>query len=265
MNSNKITNLAIKRHDIDASDFQKVYENKNFEHLNKKETVFLHGRTLVLEELELVLSSIPKNSKILDVGCGTGHLTQWIKNKGYEVYGIEPSEEMYNFAKKNFPEIEIKKGISSEIPYEDNFFDLIVAFEVLRYLDKSENLKTFSEFNRVLKNDGTFFVTQVNLFSTDLYFIFHKLKSIYCKMFGITHHHCNFTTSSIQESQVKKAGFKTVNTIGRFLGSARLSFKFGKTFGNFYYTIVKMIFGRQRFVNFVQKNMAAHLIVIAKK
>jgi ubiquinone/menaquinone biosynthesis C-methylase UbiE len=264
MNSSDITQLAIKRHDIDASHFQNAYSN-NEKKLGKRDLVFLYGRKLVLDELSIILNGLPKGSKILDVGCGTAHLTHWIKEKGFDVYGIEPSDEMYNFAKQNFPEIEIKQAISSKIPYPDNYFDLIVAFEVLRYLDKAENIKSFKEFHRVLKRNGKFFVTQVNLFSTDLYFIFHNLKSVYCKITHKTHHHCNFTTSRQQEKQIKNVGFSEVETVGRFLGSIRIFYKFGKKIGNQYTSIIQKFSKNQRFKNPFRKNLTGHLIVIAKK
>ena len=240
MNSADITQLAIKRHDIDASHFQHAYSH-NGKSLGKRELVFLQGRKLVLDELSIILDKLPKGSKILDVGCGTAHLTHWIKEKGFEVYGIEPSTEMYNYARHNFPEIEIKQAISSEIPYPDNYFDLIVAFEVLRYLDKKENIKSFEEFHRILKPNGKFFVTQVNLFSTDLYFLFHNLKSVVCKITHKMHHHCNFTTPARQEMQIKNVGFSEVETVGRFLGSTRIFYKFGRRIGNLYSSLTKKI------------------------
>ena len=264
MSSSKITQLAIKRHDIDASHFQDTYSKLKKE-LGKRETVFLYGRKLVLDELSSILDQLPKDAKILDVGCGTAHLTSWIKEKGFEVYGIEPSNEMYQYAKMNFPDIEIKQAISSEIPYPDSYFDLIVAFEVLRYLDKEENRKSFKEFHRVLKTDGHFFITQVNLFCTDFYFIFHNLKSLICKITNVTHHHCNFTTSGIQMKEVKKAGFRQVKTIGRFIGSIRIFYKFGKKAGDLYTSLIEKIFQNQRFPKSFRKKLTGHLIVIAKK
>lgn len=264
MNSSDITQLAIKRHDIDASHFQDAY-SKQEKNLNRKELVFLYGRKLVLDELSAILNDLPKGSKILDVGCGTAHLTYWIKEKGFDVYGIEPSSEMFKYAKKNFPDIEIKQGISSKIPYADNCFDLIVAFEVLRYLDNDENIKSYKEFLRVLKPNGKFFVTQVNLFSSDLYFIFHNLKSIYCKITNKTHHHCNFTTSAYQERQIKNLGFVEVQTVGRFVGSIRILYKFGIRIGNLYATLIEKVSKNQRFKKRLPKNLAGHLIVIAKK
>lgn len=264
MNSTKITQLAIKRHDIDASHFQETY-SKPDQTLSKRETVFLYGRKLVLDELSLILDKLPKGSKVLDVGCGTAHLTNWIKEKGFEVYGIEPSHEMYHYAKSNFPEIEIKQAISSKIPYPDNHFDLIVAFEVLRYLDKEENRKTFKEFHRILKPKGEFFITQVNLFSSDFYFVFHTLKSIFCKITKTTHHHCNFTTSSRQIKEVENTGFSHVKTIGRFIGSIRIFYKLSKKAGDIYSSLMEKIFKNQRFSKSFHKNLAGHLIVIGKK
>ena len=266
MDSKEITQLAIKRHDIDASHFQNAYSQEgNNEKQTRREAVFLYGRKLVLDELITLLDTLPKGSRILDVGCGTAHLSQWIKQRGFEVCGIEPSLEMYNYAKKNFPEIEIKQAISSEIPYPDNYFDLIVSFEVLRYLDKSENIKSYKEFHRVIKNDGQFFITQVNLFATDFYYFFHNVKSLYCKLTGKVHHHCNFTTAAREEKLVKNAGFSQVNTIGRFIASSRHFYKISKPMGKIYSSFMEQIFGKQRFTKSFYKNLTGHLIVIGKK
>jgi ubiquinone/menaquinone biosynthesis C-methylase UbiE len=261
MNTEQIRDLAIKRHDIDAKEFQDTYSGL---HNTSKSKVFLYGRNMVIEELEALLNTIPKGSRVLDVGCGTAHLTNWIKQKGFEVCGIEPSKEMFDLAVKNFPDIEIKKGISSDIPYPDNSFDLIVSFEVMRYLDKNENIATYKEFHRVLKPGGIFFVTQVNLFSSDFYYIFHNLKSVYCKITHKIHHHCNFTTPGRQKSLVEKIGFSEVRTVGRMSGSIRLFYKFGNAIGGAYKSMVSKI-SKQKFKNSFNKVFSGHLIVIAKK
>ena len=265
MKSNEIVDLAIKRHDIDADDFQETYNTVNKKNLTKRKAVFLYGRQLVLDELAMLLEHLPKGSRVLDVGCGTAHLTHWIKEKGFEVCGIEPSDQMLGHARKNYPDIEIKQAISSSIPYEDNQFDLIVAFEVLRYLDTNENQKTFEEFNRVLKPGGQFFVTQVNRYSTDFYYWFHQIKAELYKRKNITHHHCNFTTSKFQEAQVKAAGFSEVKTVGRFLSSIRLFYKLGKGVGSAYSSFLELFSKKQRFVKSSYKNLTGHLIVIGKK
>ena len=69
MNSTKITELAIKRHDIDAAHFQSAYSRSDGTQPGKHEGAFLYGRRLVLDELVKVLDSLPKGSRVLDVGC----------------------------------------------------------------------------------------------------------------------------------------------------------------------------------------------------
>ncbi len=261
MTTEQIRNLAIKRHNIDANHFQETYSGLNN---SKKSKVFLYGRNMVLEELEIVLNTLPLGSKILDIGCGTGHLTNWIKQKGFEVYGLEPSQNMYEYAVSNFPEIDIQQGISSDMPYPDNFFDLIVLFEVMRYLDKKENVATYNEMYRVMKKNGSFFLTQVNLFSSDFYYFFHNLKSIYSKITNKVHHHCNFTTPAMQKSIAQKAGFSNIRTIGRMSGSIRLFYKFGNAIGEAYKKFISKM-SKQRYAKSAGKSLAGHLIVTGTK
>jgi len=262
MNSAKITELAIKRHDIDAQHFQLAY---NKEANDKRTQVFLYGRNLVVEELQQILDGLPKGSKILDVGCGTAHLTNWIKEQGFEITGVEPSSEMMKLARENFPDIEIVNSIASALPFEDNSFDLIVSFEVLRYLDKEENIKSYKEFQRVLKPGGRFFLTQVNLYCTDFYYFFHNLKSVYCRLTNKVHHFCNFTTSGREHKLLTEMGFSEVSTVGRFAGSVRIFYKFGGAVGRSYSKFIELFNKKQRYTSGISKNTSGHLIVIAKK
>ena len=94
--TNKTVNLAIKRHDLDASGFDNLYKGLDN---SSKARAFMLGRNMIVEELDSFLEALPQGAKILDVGCGTAHLTNQIKQKGYEVYGIEPSSEMLKIAK----------------------------------------------------------------------------------------------------------------------------------------------------------------------
>jgi len=261
MTTEQIRDLAIQRHEIDASYFQDVYSH---EPGTARASVFIYGRNMILEELEAVLKDIPKGARVLDIGCGTGHLTNWIKSKGYTVFGLEASENMIQYAVKNFPDIPFKKGISSELPYENDYFDLIVAVEVLRYLDDAENLATYKEFHRVLKKGGKIFVTHVNLFASDGYYFFHKLKDLICKVRNTPHHYCNFTTPVKQKKILSGVNFKDIKTIGRMVGFIRIFYKSGRFIGKKVSKIIESI-STQRYAKGILKTTAGHLIVIAKK
>lgn len=261
MKNKEVIDLAVKRHDIDAEWFQNTYDPSN----TSPNLPFVYGRRLVLDEMENLLRTLPKGAKILDVGSGTGHLTKWLKEKGYEVKGLEPSTEMLSYATKNFPDIEFKKGISSNLPYPDNEFDLIVAFEVLRYLNKEVNEESYNEFYRVLKPEAHFFVTHVNKFSVDNYYFFYFIKGIICKLRKVAYHACYFTTPRKEERRALAAGFRSAQTVGRMDGRLRIAYKFGRLCFNVQKKYSELIWKKQRFMLNPLKAMAGHLILICRK
>jgi trans-aconitate methyltransferase len=78
----------------------------------------------------------PKSfEKILDLGCGTGELTQKIKEKGSLVYGMDSSAEMIDKAKKNFPLIEFEVLNAEEMTYHETF-DAVFSNAVLHWISK---------------------------------------------------------------------------------------------------------------------------------
>ncbi len=95
--------------------------------------------------------------KILDVGCGTGQLTQILK-KTYtsaKVTGLDIAEGMIQIAKKNKPFMAGYDFICAdvdELPYEDNSIDLIFSNLTFQWLPDIS--KTFTELYRVLKPNG---------------------------------------------------------------------------------------------------------------
>ncbi|WP_375509342.1 class I SAM-dependent methyltransferase [uncultured Nostoc sp.] len=52
---------------------------------------------------KLLLPYIPEGANILDLCCGTGQLSQWLLNKGYQVTGIDRSQRMLEYARQNAP------------------------------------------------------------------------------------------------------------------------------------------------------------------
>ena len=105
--------------------------------------------------------SIKERSTILDVGCGGGKaikLLYSLSKKG-KVFGIDYSKEMVqlsqevnnNLIKKS--KVEILHGSVSSLPFANNMFDFVTAFETYYFWpDLTNNLK---EIKRVLKPDGT--------------------------------------------------------------------------------------------------------------
>ena len=87
------------------------------------------------ESTALMLSLISPGSRVLDIGCGTGTITQTIRlNRSAEVVGIEPNKERADAARKLGLEI-VNGTYSQEIPEKYGKFDYIVFADVLEHLE----------------------------------------------------------------------------------------------------------------------------------
>lgn len=96
--------------------------------------------------IRLILN--PKNC--LDVGCGTGRLVYWLRRFGIKAYGVDVSSYALEVADREIKPY-VKFGNITDIPYKNNGFDLVVTFDVLEHLERSQLQKSIKETIRVSK------------------------------------------------------------------------------------------------------------------
>ncbi len=116
-----------------------------------------HPTAIRLSQSLKVLNSLPTNAKILEVGCGAGQFIRAIKQRlpASECYGFDISEVAINKAKETGDGVNYLFGPSSRWPFEDNFFDVVVIYDVLEHVESVE--QTMAEVRRVLKSEGLFY------------------------------------------------------------------------------------------------------------
>jgi 2-polyprenyl-3-methyl-5-hydroxy-6-metoxy-1,4-benzoquinol methylase len=139
--------------------------------IKEKPTDTLHGRalynTLFVQENDI------KNKKILDIGCGFGWFElNAILRECENVIGIEIAEEDLLTVRKYIKDsrVDFKVGSAIKLPFENNKFDTIVSWEVIEHIPKNTENKMFSEVNRVLKNNGVFYLsTPFNSFFSNIF------------------------------------------------------------------------------------------------
>ncbi|MBD3259365.1 methyltransferase domain-containing protein [Candidatus Woesearchaeota archaeon] len=88
--------------------------------------------------VNMLISLFKKHNvkSVLDIGCGTGKIDKLLKEKKYEILGIDNSKEMIEHAQRNYPEI-VFKQMDAETFKLDNKFDAIIALDsVLTFLTK---------------------------------------------------------------------------------------------------------------------------------
>jgi trans-aconitate methyltransferase len=74
-----------------------------------------------------------KGERILDLGCGTGHLTNKIAESGAEVTGLDISPSMIEQAQKNYPHITFIQGEGTSF-YFDLPFDAIFSNAAIHWM-----------------------------------------------------------------------------------------------------------------------------------
>ena len=106
--------------------------------------------------------NINSDDIILDIGCGGGININRMAKDAKKVYGIDYSIESVNLSKEvnndyiKQGKVEIHEGNVQSLPFEDDTFDIITAFETVYFWPNIE--KCFGEVKRVLKPDGLFLI-----------------------------------------------------------------------------------------------------------
>ncbi|MDR2797066.1 MAG: class I SAM-dependent methyltransferase [Treponema sp.] len=104
-----------------------------------------------------LFSSVPqRETKVLDVGTGTGFVALLAAEQGLAVTGLDWSETMLSQAREKAAVRRLKvqwvQGFTETIPFQDNTFSLLCARHVLWTL--AEPVRAFREWWRVLQPGG---------------------------------------------------------------------------------------------------------------
>jgi ubiquinone/menaquinone biosynthesis C-methylase UbiE len=97
--------------------------------------------------------------KILEVGCGGGHVLERVRRG--ELHGIDLSPRMLALARRRLGNrAELKKCDAEHLDYADRFFDKVICTEVLEHTWNPSGV--LREIRRVLKPDGTVILSVPN-------------------------------------------------------------------------------------------------------
>lgn len=215
---NIIRKKAVKIHHEGADWFVNQYSISS----NPYATPFLYGRKKINYYFNREVNKLNKKSKILDIGCGTGNQILELRNKGFNVVGIEPAENMRMHAEKKLPKGIVKNGSLLNLPFPDDSFDFVYALEIFRYFDSEDNLRGLREVYRVLKPKGVFFATFVNKNALDGFYILTNVRRFNEKVFGKKMLcHTEFETPKRLHGKVRQTGFSSVCVHGAMLAGLR--------------------------------------------
>ncbi len=99
-----------------------------------------------------------KERSVLEIGCGTGRITEFLARRFKTVAGIDISEEMIRVGKerlKNLPNVRLLATDGLSYPFPSLSFDFVFSFIVFQHMPDTATIrKNFEEISRVLKDGG---------------------------------------------------------------------------------------------------------------
>lgn len=96
-------------------------------------------------ELERVIAELPP-ARTLDVACGTGFLTRFLRG---HVTGLDQSERMLEIASWRIPDGGVVVGDGLALPFSDNSFDRVMTGHFYGHLNREERERFLAEARRV--------------------------------------------------------------------------------------------------------------------
>ncbi len=106
----------------------------------------------------LGVHTLPRETRILDVGAGDGNLFRTLRDFGFEqVWGLEYQPELVSL----HPEPRrVVVGSATEVPFETGSMSAAIVMDVLHHLTQAQLPACFTEIRRVLKPGGVLFVCE---------------------------------------------------------------------------------------------------------
>ena len=113
---------------------------EEYEDWFKKNEIIFQSELLALKQV------VPTGKEGIEIGIGSGIFAKKLGIK----FGIDPSENMLNYARQRY--LKVVNGIAENLPYPDKRFDFAVFITSICFIDNP--LKALKEAYRIIKNNG---------------------------------------------------------------------------------------------------------------
>jgi SAM-dependent methyltransferase len=104
--------------------------------------------------LDRFAESVGGSGRVCDLGCGPGHVTNYLHRHGVNVFGIDLSSAMVDQARQLCRGIEFKSGNMLSLELAPESLAGIIAFYSIIHVPRDEVLTALCEMKRVLEPGG---------------------------------------------------------------------------------------------------------------
>jgi pseudaminic acid biosynthesis-associated methylase len=142
--------VKTKQEEVWSGEFGKEYTDRNLLAPAELDRLYVENYGVSKTSLnEEFLDGIKKDASILEVGCNVGNQLDLLKTMGFsELWGLELQSYAVEVARKRTTGLNIVKGSAFDLPFKDDFFELVFTAGVLIHLSPSDINKALDEIHR---------------------------------------------------------------------------------------------------------------------
>jgi SAM-dependent methyltransferase len=107
------------------------------------------------ELLDNFAEALQGSGPCVELGCGPGHVTRYLADRGLDISGIDISKKMVKKARKLNPGLKFSSGDMRVLDMEDNHWAAIVSFYSIIHTPLDQLVPVLLEFHRVLEPGGS--------------------------------------------------------------------------------------------------------------
>lgn len=108
-----------------------------------------------ISKADRIMQFVPDGKMALEIGCAPGEVLKRLSDKGYEAWGVEPSERYLQFICNHAPKAKVIHGFFPQVFTEEqnSIFDCIIGIDVFEHIEEVDVF--LSAVKRLLTNGGT--------------------------------------------------------------------------------------------------------------
>jgi 2-polyprenyl-3-methyl-5-hydroxy-6-metoxy-1,4-benzoquinol methylase len=198
----------------------------------------------------MALPASPRKSKILDLGCGRGHITAQILQKfpDAEISALDYSISAIEYATEHFPDIDFAVGDACGPPYSANYFDIVICNNLWEHVP--DPLRLLHQARLIMRRRGYFVLS-----TPSRYRLANLVRVLRGKpvLFASNHHVTEYSVGQVME-QLRYGGFEVIRSYSRPLARERFRATVGRMLFSAYLFLVKSHHNLEETVFYLAQN-----------